>query len=194
MSKYRNFIPIKEKIKKRIYLKQVRKRLENEAGIYFGLLSKAQSENREFPKVGFWAGIRILMPVIEALSNVLLRETKKDPRPKEVRFLEKNLNFEYPALIWQMYRNPLMHTDQPASLIDGGHKISWGISMRADHFFTPDEVNLDPTRLYKDLKDFLDKEVERLESYNGYVFVEKSIKTKRTTSKYIKSEIKKIKG
>lgn len=179
--------PIKQRVKKRVFLKRVKKRLEQEVGIYFNLLFEAQDKNVDFPKVGFWAGIRLIMPVIDALSEVLLRKSKNDLRPKPVRFMEKYLSIDYPYLVWEMYRHSLIHCDELRSIVYRKHKVSWGVSIGLDsHSFLSSQTMIDLTKLYGDLISFLEREIPEAK---GSVYVERYIKFGNKIPKPLKEEI-----
>ena len=161
------------RLKKSVFLKGVRERLKNEVGIYYKLLADAHSKDPDFPKVGFWAGIRLMMPVIEALSSTLMRETSKDKRPKPVRFMQKYLNIEYPYLVWEIYRHSLAHTDEMRGASYKRKRVYWGVSIGIDdHFFVDGQMNIDITKLYDDLLKHLDQSIKFA---SGNVYVESHV-------------------
>lgn len=160
----------KIKVKKRVFLKRVKKRLEDEVGIYFDLLFEAQSKDTDFPKVGFWAGIRLLMPVIDSLSSVLYRKSKQDPRPKSVRFMEKHLDIEYPYLVWEIYRHSLLHTDEMRGASYKNNKVTWGLSIGLNnHIFSNGHINIDVIKLYNSILNYLEKEISKNPETSVYV-------------------------
>lgn len=138
------------------FLVGVEERLKNEVGLYFKLLHRAESKNENFPKCGFWAGIRLLMPVIDGLAHVYY-PTDAD---KHILFIRNKLRYKYPYLIWEMFRHPLIHTEFVRSAKYKQAKVSWGVSRGVDHIFCHSQANLDVEKLYSDLLNFVKSELK----------------------------------
>jgi len=180
----------KRRISKREFLEGVKGRLENEVGIYLRLLAEKQAQDPNFPKVGCFAGVRLLMPVVDALSSVLMRSSRTDPRPNAVRFLERELEIEYPYVLWEMYRHSLIHTDKIRSLRYRSNRVSWGISIGLDgHFFVGGQTQVDITKLYQDLIAFLEREIPNA---TGHVYEEGLVVYNRHIPERLKREINDI--
>ena len=132
-------------------------RLENEAGTIISLI---EEHNRRSPrKIGFWAGIRLLMPIVEAVAHVA------GESPQE--FLGAHLHVEVPNLMWDLFRHSLIHGDYPHTAKYGNKEVKWGISfsgmehdvMRGTNM--PSVVGVDIPTLYGDLKAYLETEVAK---------------------------------
>jgi len=182
----------KRNITKRQFLEEVKQRLENEVGTYLHCLERRGIEDRNAQAVGFWAGIRLLMPVIDALSEVLIRSNRGDQRPKPVRFMDTYLGIQYPFLIWEIYRHSLIHGDLPRWVKYRGHQISWGLQIGptgVGHDYWPDRINLDITKLYEDLLSFLNREVHVA---NGNVYQEIGVRFGNGIQPMLKEEFRRI--
>ncbi len=170
---------------KKVYLIQVKGRLENEVGSYLFFLNQRitdtiKAQKPPIPGIGFFGGIRLLMPVIDGLSEVLLKNSKKDTREKSIRLLER-LKIPFPSLVWFLYRNSLIHTDKPSSLVYKKNGVGWRISIGLLN-----EVNqkgilpIDIKKLYEALMIFIDNEIDNAK---GNVYVEEYIRITKFNSK-----------
>lgn len=142
----------KQKFTKVDFLRGVRERLENEVGSYFRLLDEERQRNSNFPHVGFWGGIRLMMPVIEAISEVY--------HISQQEFLEQHLNIPTPYLAWDLFRHSLIHNDLMQHGKFQGKEVSWGISIVGQgHIIQNEHIGIDLPTLYEDLKSFLESEI-----------------------------------
>lgn len=172
------------KMKKADYLRGAKGRLENDVGPYFDKLSELAAEKKY---VGFWGTARLIFPVIEATADVIYRKTgAKEDRPQ--RLLRK-LDVPYPHLVWQMYRNSLMHSDYLVSIRHNGKKIGWsiGYGMNA-HIIKEGSIHIDTRKLYDDLLAFLESEANL--AGNKSVYAKTGIHFRRNTVEPYKSELK----
>lgn len=70
--------------------------------------------------VGNWASMRMLAPVIEAVSKNNTNKRNK---------LLREIGINYPVIFWTMYRHGLMHNDSmPQSVQLGDESIGWGFN------------------------------------------------------------------
>ena len=100
------------------YLKDILKRLDDDVITCMDLIKNFNQETGK--NIGFWVSVRIIMPVIETVANTL--KTKPENVLKEI-------GIETPFLVWDMFRNSLLHGDQINSAQYSGNKIIWGISI-----------------------------------------------------------------
>lgn len=153
---------IKEPKPKVAFLRDIRGRLDNEVGRYFQLLYEKWATDETFPKgIGFWGGVRLLMPVIEVVAEV--QGYKDTQATKGVQEFLRKLGIETPYLMWDLYRHSLMHNDEMQHAEDyaSGKEISWRISINgAAHSFTSGLISIDVVTLYKGLRKYLDDEIE----------------------------------
>ncbi len=134
------------------FLKGAVERLENEVGIYFKLLEEKKQTDPSFVRgVGFWGSIRMLMPVVEAVSYV------QGVTPQE---LLGAINIKTPYLVWDLFRHSLIHND---FLQHGKYQtkdVGWGVLMFGQgHIFHPQNIGIDVISLYEDLKGYLEAEI-----------------------------------
>lgn len=145
---------------KKLYLEGVKGRLVNDVGTYYAMIDAEGSKGN---LVGFWGSARLLFPVIEAVAKTIYRKRGSDDL-RVVRLL-KELNIEYPDVVWQMYRNTLAHSDHLVHITRGSIRtINWSVTASAGgvttgHFFKHDQVHIDTRRLYDDFLAFLDKQI-----------------------------------
>lgn len=106
------------------FLSSVVQRLRNDIGPYFETIRTVYA--RDGKGVGFWALARMIFPVVEAVSTVIYRAGSRSGGTRErqpVRLL-RELGFEYPNLVWEMYRHTLMHNDEMASATYQGRRVA----------------------------------------------------------------------
>jgi hypothetical protein len=153
------------------FLSNVRRRLVNDVGPYFTTIQAVHDQTGK--GIGFWALARMIFPVVEAISTVIYRTGTKE-RPS-VRLL-RELGFEYPNLVWEMYRHTLMHNDEMASASYRGRRITWGIGIGTGHFWNNGRLHIDAAKLYNDLIEFLDHEALRRRSKTSHVWIKESFR------------------
>lgn len=142
----------KVKMQRVEFLKGALERLENEVGIYYKLLEEKKQSDPSFVRgVGFWGSIRMLMPVVEAVSSV------QNISPQE---LLGSLNIKTPYLVWDLFRHSLIHNDFLQHGKYQSYDVGWGVLMVGQgHIFHPSNIGIDVISLYKDLKYYLETEV-----------------------------------
>lgn len=138
------------------YLKLVSERLTKELGYYLELI-----EAHPHPSgagVGFWSGVRLIMPVIEAVAEV--------EKMSVTDFMGQKLNVPMPALTWVMFRHSLMHNDQLQHAIYGTRIVNWGLSLNlgSGHIMRHDNIHVDIRTLYDDLQNYLRYVVDQNDS------------------------------
>lgn len=147
-------------ISKRLYLQHILTRLETE---YIEILKMVTDYNLTHERgIGFWSLTRIIFPVIESVADVLNKQ-KGD-------FLGEDLKVPFSHLVWDLYRNSLIHSDEMREAIYKGKTISWGVHLGNElenHFVAehhesrPTTLHISIPRLYFDLRDFLISEIAR---------------------------------
>jgi len=143
----------KVKIKKKKFLESVLKRLEDDVGLYFDALPKISPKKA----VGFWASLRLILPIIEAVSHAV------GEKPQE--FLSKYFDVKAPYLTWDLFRHSLIHGDYIHHGKYKNKEISWGVLIYGSgHIYTEDHIGIDSLYLYKKLVDYLKREIAKNES------------------------------
>lgn len=122
------------RVHKSDFLESVRQRLLNDVGPYFEAIERVRANTGK--GVGFWALARMLS-VVEAVATILYRTNMSEKPP--VRLL-RELSFEYPNLVWEMYRHTLMHNDEMASASYMGRRITWCIGIGNGHSCSNGEI------------------------------------------------------
>lgn len=134
------------------YLTMVLNRLQDEVGELLGYIESHNLKNAR--KIGFWSGVRLLMPIIESVASV------QNMKPWEL--LGRNLGVSAPHLTWQMFRHSLIHNDQMMHAEYDGKQITWGIKLSGGHHvITSGHIGLDIMCLYQDLVKYLKEEIAK---------------------------------
>lgn len=154
MKRSRHLKDTYERRTRKEYLEGVKSRLVNDVGTYFATID-TEASKRNY--IGFWGSARLIFPVIEAVADTIYRKDGKER-------LLKELNIEYPEIVWQMYRNSLAHSDRLIHIKKGNKTIIWSVTASAGgimigHIFKGNTVHIDTRRLYEDFLSFLDKEI-----------------------------------
>lgn len=127
-------------------------KLQDDVGTIFKLLE--QHNKQSVRKVGFWASMRLIMPIVEAVSRVA-GET-----PQE--FLKNHLEITTPDLAWDLFRHSLIHGDYMQHARYQHKEVGWGIAfIGVGHVITSGHVGIDAIHLYKKLAEFLSDEVKK---------------------------------
>jgi len=135
---------------KKFFLTGVLGRLKNDAGAYIEFVTERNASNPE--GIGFWGSVRLLMPVIEAISNAY------HIKPES---LLAELGVRTPKLVWVLFRHSLIHNDFLQHGRYNETDASWGLSFFGMNHIIQDEViGLDLRTLYNDLVSYLEKEIE----------------------------------
>lgn len=130
------------------------RRLKDDVGTILSLVDEhnTQATSNGNRVIGFWAGLRMILPIIEAVSHVM--KTK----PQEL--LEKNLNISTPYLMWDLFRHSLVHGDTLQGGKYRGKTVTWGVGFGlGGHTIVRGHIGIDLPTLYKDLVVFLEKEI-----------------------------------
>lgn len=137
------------------FLRDALARLNDDVGTILYLIEK---HNKTHPrKIGFWASIRMMMPIIEAISHV----NGESPQ----NFLGKYLAVNTPHLAWDLFRHSLMHGDYIQHGKFQTKDVSWGVSMFGQgHVITSEHIGIDVISLYQKLKEYLESEVAKNDS------------------------------
>lgn len=102
--------------------------------------------------VGFWSELRMMLPIIEAVSHVM------GIRPQEL--LGNHLNITTPDLAWDLFRHSLTHGDYLQHGIYQGKIVNWGVSFIGHgHVITSGHIGIDLPTLYQDLETYLQQQI-----------------------------------
>lgn len=127
-------------------------KLQDDVGTILELLKEHNKQSTR--KIGFWASIRMIMPIIEAVAQVA------DEKPQE--FLINHLEITTPNLTWDLFRHSLIHGDYMQHAKYQSKEIGWGIAfIGVGHIITRGHIGIDVIYLYKKLCEFLTIEVEK---------------------------------
>jgi len=136
------------------FLKAALQRLQDDVGTILGLIDSHnhQSFSTGGRTIGFWASLRMILPIVEAVSHVM------SMRPQ--RLLGNYLNISTPDLMWDLFRHSLIHGDYLQEGRFQGKKITWGVGFFAGgHVITSGHIGIDIPTLYQDLVTYLGNEV-----------------------------------
>ncbi|MBI3443047.1 hypothetical protein HY008_00045 [Candidatus Woesebacteria bacterium] len=180
--------PIFKKFRRYKYLSDILGRLQDETGsalkYYNRHNSKALINNGRL--IGFWSGPRLLFPVVEAVSKAS-GKTKWD-------FLSQDLGIKPSSLVWQMFRNSLIHNDLLLYAKYKQRKVKWGARMDGkNHVIEKRKVHIDIITLYKNLVDFLTTEIDKKDKtyINVQVGIDYSNET-RKEARFVIDDINKL--
>lgn len=145
-------------IGKKQYLLDMKGRLEDE--VYpllrccWGIADRRQ--------IGYWAMIRLLMPVVEATGEVVYPGAK-NPGSKVLH----ELGVPYPEIAWRLFRHCLLHGDELVQVIhdQSEQHAGWTISFGGNHDKKKLNVCIDVDKLYNDLFTFLDEKAKITPEY-----------------------------
>lgn len=134
------------------FFKAALDRLQDDVGNILKLIQEFNKKSSR--KIGFWASMRLMMPIIEAISYVA-RET-----PQE--FLRNHLDVETPYLTWDLFRHSLMHGDYMQHAKYKSKNVGWGIAfIGVGHVITREHIGIDAIYLYKKLVEYLISEIAK---------------------------------
>lgn len=139
------------------YLEGMRERLFNDVKPYLDMCIDRFNINDR--KIGFWAMIRLLFPVIESLGRVLYQEVS-DSWIYGSNVL-RELAIPYPLLSWSLYRNCLLHGDEIFQIVNEEKSIyaGWKMTFNGGHSKVPFLVVIDVNKLFYDLLILIDKTI-----------------------------------
>ncbi len=142
----------KRQISKTEFLQSALNRLDDDVGTFFTLFEEHNKKNLR--KVGFWASIRLLMPIIEAISHIV------GEKPQD--FLKNHLDVATPYLAWDLFRHSLIHGDYLQHAKYQNKEVGWGvIFIGVGHVIGHEHLGIDPIYLYKNLREYLEQEVAK---------------------------------
>lgn len=134
------------------FFKDALARLNDDVGTILDIIVKYNKRSER--KIGFWASIRIIIPIIEAISHVVGETPQK--------FLEKYLGVNTPYLAWDLFRHSLIHSDYLQHGKFGIKEVSWGVLMMGQgHIIKSEHIGIDVITLHQKLKKYLEKEVSK---------------------------------
>jgi len=106
--------------------------------------------------VGFYGGVRLLFPIVETLGKIY-HPGSEHSGPY---FFTNELHYPVSFLLWEMYRNGLMHGDEPGTVEYNEQIVSWSISIGGVCSVGGHRIQLDIARLYSDLDLFLAERIQ----------------------------------
>lgn len=125
-------------------------RLNDEVGTILQLV--VEHNKRSERKIGFWASLRMTLPIVEAVSHVA-GETPQ-------AFLGKYLDAKTPHLAWDLFRHSLIHGDYLQHGKYQSKDVGWGVIMMGQgHISVSGHIGIDVISLYEKLREFLEDEV-----------------------------------
>ena len=137
------------------FLSAVLQRLQDDVGTILTLIDahNHQAVSTGNRVIGFWAGLRMILPIIEAVSHVM------NIRPQQL--LGNHLNISTPDLMWDLFRHSLTHGDYLQEAVYQGKHVNWGVGFGAGgHVIAPPgHIGIDVPTLYQDFVDYLRHEV-----------------------------------
>ena len=138
-------------VKKAEYLQSILSRLNDEVGTYFKLLEKYHELSAR--EVGFWSTLRMLMPIVEAVANVV------GEKPQD--FLGNHLDVKTPYLVWDLFRHSLIHGDLLQHAKYGIKEVDWGVGLNGlPHIIQNNHIGIDSKYIYLKLKEYLESQVQ----------------------------------
>lgn len=142
----------KKKMSRTEFLQGALERLNNDVGSYFEMRDEYAKKTGK--QVGFWASIRMIMPIVEAVSHVV------GTKPQEL--LENHLDITTPYLAWDLFRHSLMHGDYLQHGKYQGKDVGWGVLfLGSGHIIQSRNLSIDPITLYEKLKEYLENEISK---------------------------------
>lgn len=151
---------ILRKISKVDYLREILLRHRTEYKKILEIITKRNLTHKR--GIGFWSLTRMIFPVIETVADVVEKEKEK--------FLSEELGVPFGFVVWEMYRNSLMHTDELRYIVYKRKTIFWSIQLGNEdigHLITKQTdsmyaaIHLSIPKLYRDLETFLISEISK---------------------------------
>jgi hypothetical protein len=149
-------------IAKSAFLEGVRDRLKDDVEPYFEKLGQLNAQGK-YP--GNWATVRMIMPIIEAVAVTTEIDPPLRPEGDRPYLLLEKLGVPHPAVVWDMYRNGLSHTEQPFGIMYKRKWIVWSMTASNadpsahDHSVSGQVIHINIKTLYEDFKDYVDREL-----------------------------------
>lgn len=142
----------KRQMNKTEFLQAALNRLNDDVGTFFTLFE--EHNKKHIRKVGFWASIRLLMPIIEAISHVV------GEKPQD--FLTNHLDIKTGYLTWDLFRHSLIHGDYLQHAKYQNKEVGWGVAfIGVGHIINEGHIGIDPIYLFKSLKKYLEIELAK---------------------------------
>lgn len=154
-------IYITKAVKRHLYYKQVQQRFLNETIPIFKFIESYNLETFENgkPSIGYWSGIRLLAPIIETLADM------ESMKPWE--FITDKLQVPFGSVAWAMFRNSLLHSDEPYQIRHKKTVVSWSISLNlSSHIFNegtkthPATIHLSYSKLLEDIGNYIETKAQ----------------------------------
>ncbi len=149
---------IDREYKKVDYLRAIYSRYIDEYEVILSLI-KDRNNTQEIA-IGYWSLVRLIFPAIEAMSAICGISSR--------RFLQDVLKVPHGYLVWELYRNSLLHSEELRFGVYKNKSIAWSISINgAGHRVDLDQtksyriVTIDITRLFKDIRIYLENEIKK---------------------------------
>ncbi|MBU2578256.1 hypothetical protein KKA69_05540 [Patescibacteria group bacterium] len=140
-----------KKTLKNRFLAVIKQRLQDDVGTILNLVNQHNEKSER--GIGYWALLRTLLPIIEAISHI------ENTTPQSIL---KKISIPTPYLMWDLFRNSLMHGDLIHYGEYKGKRIKWGVSISKDltiHIIRDKKIHISVSKLYEDLNEYLDKSI-----------------------------------
>lgn len=134
------------------YLQTIQERLKREVDPYIAYIQEHHEADPDAPISGFFSLIRMVMPVVDTVATV------QGVQPPAIL---KSLGAPAPNLMWNLYRDMLLHNDELMfGAVEGwGIPTGIGITFEGEKYpeiFETDYRLLDIGHLYRELLTYLD--------------------------------------
>lgn len=129
-------------------------RLQDDVGTILQLVDthNYQTFSNHGRTIGYWASLRMILPIIEAVSYVM------GIRPQQL--LGNYLNIATPDLMWDLFRHSLTHGDVLQEGVYQGKRVTWGVGFGlGGHVIRSGHIGIDVPTLYQDFVNYLQQEV-----------------------------------
>lgn len=132
------------------------RRLQDDVGTILQLVDahNLQTFTNHGRTIGYWASLRLILPIIEAVSHVI------GIRPQQL--IGNHLNIPTPDLMWDLFRHSLTHGDTLQEGYYQSKRVSWGVGFGLGaHVIKSGNINIDVPTLYSDLVNYLQSEITK---------------------------------
>ncbi len=187
--------------------RQILGRLENDVGTILQLILKGKKEGFFPDTAPFWALVRMMFPIAEAVGDLIYRD-------RTVQNLQSVLENEFEAarsgyqgkaaILILLFRHSLAHTDELRTLVIGKREVGWTISWsgQMNHLSLSHNaheidvvIHFDTTAFYEDLVAVCHNAMGKswggqvMKRYNGWLTLDIDDIDEKKKSKTIKAAI-----
>lgn len=178
-----------KKTLKNRFLSVIKQRLQEDVGTILTLVNQYNEKSER--GIGYWALLRMLLPIIEAIAHI------ENTTPQ---LILKKIDIPTPYLMWDLFRNSLMHGDLIYYGEYKGRRITWGVSISEDlktHIIRDKKIHINVSKLYEDLNKYLDKSIasdnqRMIEVEVGVLYDDSNMKARKNIKREIIDEFLKL--